>query len=455
MHLHFVGIGGVFMSGLALLAKTLGYRVTGCDGPLYPPTSEILAAHGIEPMVGFDADPAKIGADRYVIGNAISRGNPLLEEILDQGVPFVSGPQWLAEEVLAGRWVVAIAGTHGKTTTTAMVVHILREMGLDPGFLIGGAPIGFEAPAAVGSSPFFVVEADEYDSAFCDKRAKFVHYRPRTLVINHLEFDHADIYADLAAIETQFHHLLRIMPRSGRVIVREGVAAIDRVLARGVWAEVERFGWLELGKEGGAEWRLVEEGETVGVVYRGERVGRVQLPVAGAHNALNAVAAVAAVAHLGVDPGAAAAQLATFRGVRRRLELVGTVRGIRVFDDFAHHPTAIAATLAALRPQVSGRLWALIEPRSNTMRRGVWQGALAEALAAADRVVGLAEGLTWDLAAALAPLGRRARVVKSAEEVIAAVVPEVAAGDAVVAMSNGAFAGIPRRLCAALAEKGE
>lgn len=450
MHLHILGIGGVFMAGLALLARSLGHRVTGCDGPLYPPMSEVLAAHGISPIVGYSADQVALGADCYLIGNAISRGNPLLEEILDRGLPYRSGPQWLAEAVLPGRWVVAVSGTHGKTTTTALVAHILRAVGLDPGYLIGGAAVGFPAPAALGSTPLFVLEADEYDTAFCDKRAKFVHYRPRTLVINHLEYDHADIYPDLAAIETQFHHLIRTMPRSARIIGRADLPAIDRVLMRGCWSEVERFGW------GGPQpgWWVTREGDRV-TIGRGEEVfGSVLLALPGVHNALNGCAAVAAAVHAGVAPQEAVAALATFAGVRRRFEQRGTVAGVTVYDDFAHHPTAIAATLAALRPQVAGRLIAVFEPRSNTMKRGVMREQLPGAFADADRVFGYSKGLDWDLASALAPLGSRVVVDDAIDRLVAAIVAAAQPGDAIVAMSNGSFEGIHERLLAALAERG-
>ncbi len=465
MHLHILGMGGVFMAGVAILAKALGHRVTGCDGPLYPPMSEVLAQAGLTPIEGYSAEQLKLGADLYIVGNAVSRGNPLLEAILDAGLPFVSGPQWLAENVLRNRWVVAVSGTHGKTTTTAMVAHILRAAGFDPGYLIGGAALGFDMPAALGSSPFFVIEADEYDTAFCDKRAKFIHYRPRTLVINHLEFDHADIYPDLAAIETQFHHLIRTMARTAQVIARADVAAIDRVLARGVWSEVVRFGWNPASDtasrpqqgagSGGQEpiWQVQQDGERVAFSYDGRGVGEVVLPLPGQHNALNALAAVAAASHAGVRPEAAVAALAEFRGVRRRLERVGEAAGVVVYDDFAHHPTAIAATLAALKPLVRGRLIALFEPRSNTMKRGVMQQELPGALADADLVFGYAEGLSWDLAAALAPLGARAHVATEIEALVAELSRVAQPGDTVVAMSNGAFAGVHQRLLAALAAK--
>ncbi|GAB6079565.1 UDP-N-acetylmuramate:L-alanyl-gamma-D-glutamyl-meso-diaminopimelate ligase [Hydrogenophilus hirschii] len=463
MHLHILGMGGVFMAGVAILAKALGYRVTGCDGPLYPPMSDVLAAHGLTPIEGYDADQIRLGADCYVVGNAISRGNPLLEAILDAGLPFVSGPQWLAETVLRGRWVIAVSGTHGKTTTTAMTAHILRTAGFNPGYLIGGAVPGFEAPAALGDSPFFVIEADEYDTAFSDKRAKFLHYRPRTLVINHLEYDHADIYPDLAAIETQFHHLIRTMPRSGAIFARAGIPAIDRVLARGVWSEVARFGLAESylgGHNAQADdrvevprWQVQVAGDRAHYAFDGRAIGSVTLPLPGVHNALNGLAAVAAASHAGVLPEQAVAALASFPGVKRRLEKVGEAAGVTVFDDFAHHPTAIAATLDALRPRVTGRLIALFEPRSNTMKRGVMQAELPAAFARADRVFGYAKGLSWDLAAALAPLGAKAKVVTEIEALVAEIVVCVEPGDAVVVMSNGAFEGVQRTLLAALRAK--
>ncbi len=451
MHVHILGIGGVFMAGLALIARALGYRVTGCDGPLYPPMSEVLAAQGMTPFVGYDADQVRLRPDLFIIGNAISRGNPLLEEILERNLPYVSGPQWLSEAVLRNRWVLAVAGTHGKTTTTAMLAHVLEQTGHAPGYLIGGVPLAFDAPAALGSGRTFVIEADEYDTAFCDKRAKFVHYRPRTFVINHLEYDHADIYPDLAAIETQFHHAIRLIPRSGRVIARAGLDAIDRVLARGCWSDVARFG--ARGEK--AHWQVARDGERVAFWRDEDFLGEVQLALPGEHNAFNALAAVAAAEHVGVAPQEAIAALGTFAGVRRRQEMRGVAAGVTVYDDFAHHPTAIAATLAALRPQVSGRLIAVFEPRSNTMKLGTLQAALPGALAQADAAWCYAAGLAWDAAAALAPLGGRARV----RDDLAALVAEVAAfaqpGDAVVVMSNGAFGGVHERLLAALAARGE
>ncbi|MCX7901222.1 MAG: UDP-N-acetylmuramate:L-alanyl-gamma-D-glutamyl-meso-diaminopimelate ligase [Burkholderiaceae bacterium] len=453
MHIHIVGICGTFMGGVALLARAAGHRVTGCDADIYPPMSEQLAAAGIEIIEGFDASQLALRPDLFVIGNVVRRGNELVEAILEAGVRYVSGPQWVGEHVLTGRHVLAVAGTHGKTTTASMLAWILECAGHAPGFLIGGVPRNFGVSARAGG-PLFVIEADEYDTAFFDKRAKFVHYRPRTVVLNNLEFDHADIYPDLAAIETQFHHLLRTVPRSGRLIVNGRDAALARVLARGLWSEVERFdvadGWHALDVEEGAQHRFT--------VARGaEQYGRLTLPLAGAFNRSNALAAIAAAQHVGVPPGLARQALAHFAGVKRRLEPPGSGPGGTVHDDFAHHPTAIAATLAALRRRIAPheRILAVLEPRSNTMKLGVLAAQLPDALAEADQVFCYCarsgrQALAWDPAQVLAPLGARARSFEDLPALVQAVVAAARAGDHVLVMSNGSFGGIHERLLAAL-----
>ncbi|MFN3985285.1 MAG: UDP-N-acetylmuramate:L-alanyl-gamma-D-glutamyl-meso-diaminopimelate ligase [Rhodocyclaceae bacterium] len=449
MHIHILGVCGTFMGGVALLARAAGHRVTGCDANVYPPMSTQLEEQGIVLTEGYDPDQAGNGADVFVVGNAISRGNPLLEAILDRGLPYVSGPQWLAENVLQGRWVLAVAGTHGKTTTTSMLAWMLEDAGLAPGFLVGGVPGNFGVSARLGESPFFVIEADEYDTAFCDKRSKFVHYRPRTLILNNLEFDHADIFPDLAAIETQFHHLVRTVPRSGRLIVNREEAGLGRVLERGCWSEVEHFGAQ-------AQWSVVPaddggDGEQACFRLHGEAVGRVAMPMPGRHNLSNALAAVAAARHVGVRPEHAVASLARFLGVKRRMEVRGTVRGITVYDDFAHHPTAIALTLEGLRRRdPAGRILAVLEPRSNTMKLGVMKARLPESLASADRVFCYGRNLGWDVAEVLAPLGDTAGAFDDVGTMVAAIAAEARPGDHVLVMSNGGFEGIHARLLDAL-----
>ncbi|MDR1708491.1 MAG: UDP-N-acetylmuramate:L-alanyl-gamma-D-glutamyl-meso-diaminopimelate ligase [Candidatus Accumulibacter sp.] len=451
MHIHILGICGTFMGGLARLARAAGHRVTGCDAGVYPPMSEQLQAAGIGLTEGYDAAQAAISPDVFVIGNAISRGNPLLEEILARDLAYVSGPQWLAENVLRGRWVLAVAGTHGKTTTASMLAWILEDAGLSPGFLIGGVPLDFGVSARLhgekADSPFFVIEADEYDTAFCDKRSKFIHYRPRTLVLNNLEFDHADIFADLAAIETQFHHLVRTLPRNGLIVSNAAEASLERVLARGCWTPVERFnapgGWRTAGDDASGEI----------VLARGEEeIARTTWTAAGEHNRANALAALLAARHAGVGPARGLEALSRFTGVKRRLELRGVERGVAVYDDFAHHPTAIAATIAALRRKIgaAGRILAVIEPRSNTMKLGVMKARLPEALAGADRVWCHAANLAWNPAEALAPLGEKAATTTDLETLVAALTREAAPGDHVLVMSNGGFGGLHGRLLATL-----
>ncbi len=442
------------MGGLAQLARAAGMRVTGCDTGVYPPMSDQLRVAGIDVTEGYAADQLRPKPDLFVIGNVVSRGNPLMEAILDAGAPFISGPQWIGEHLLRGRHVIAVAGTHGKTTTSAMLATILERAGLNPGFLIGGVPQDFGISARAGGSEFFVIEADEYDTAFFDKRGKFVHYFPRTAVLNNLEYDHADIFPDLAAIETQFHHLVRGVPASGRLIINGADPALERVLARGCWSPIDRF-----DAAGGWHARDVQEGATNRFdVYCGESsYGRLELPMIGAFNRSNALAAIAAAHHVGVAPTTAIEALRSFQGVKRRLEVRGERRGVTVYDDFAHHPTAIAATLDGLRNKVgAARILAVLEPRSNTMKRGAMKAQLAASLAIADRVFCFAarEGknaLGWDPAEALAPLGERTLCFASLDALVQAVVGEARGGDHVVVMSNGGFGGVHGKLLEELA----
>jgi UDP-N-acetylmuramate: L-alanyl-gamma-D-glutamyl-meso-diaminopimelate ligase len=451
MHLHILGICGTFMGGLAAIAREAGHRVTGCDANVYPPMSEQLRALGIGLIEGFDAAQLDLQPDVWVVGNVVSRGNPLMEAILDARLPYVSGPQWLAEHVLAGRHVLAVAGTHGKTTTASLLAWILEAAGRAPGFLIGGVPTNFpfSARRAAPEAPF-VIEADEYDTAFFDKRSKFVHYRPSTAILNNLEFDHADIFPDLAAIETQFHHLVRTVPRRGRLVVNGSQASLTRVLARGCWSER-----VEFDTEAG--WHAANVVETPEVtefdVVRGtEPIGRCRLPLAGRHNRANAVAAIAAAEHVGVAPVEAIGALRRFGGVRRRLEVRGTVGGVVVIDDFAHHPSAIETTIDGLRARLAPgeRILAVVEPRSNTMKLGAMKALLPGSLAGAERTYCFTGGLGWDAAEALAPLGARASVHPDLDGLVAAVVAEARPGDRVLVMSNGGFGGVHAKLLEAL-----
>ncbi|PMS23336.1 UDP-N-acetylmuramate:L-alanyl-gamma-D-glutamyl-meso-diaminopimelate ligase [Trinickia dabaoshanensis] len=460
MHIHILGICGTFMGGLAVLARAAGHTVTGCDAGVYPPMSTQLEAQGITLVEGYGAEQLDLKPDLFVVGNVVSRGNPLMEAILDRGLPYVSGPQWLGEHVLAGKWVLAVAGTHGKTTTSSMLAWLLEDAGLNPGFLIGGVPLNFGVSARLTDSNFFVIEADEYDTAFFDKRSKFVHYRPRTAILNNLEFDHADIFPDLGAIETQFHHLVRTVPSLGRLIVNGREAALERVLARGVWSEVERF-----GVDGGWSALPAAEGEPVderyAVYWRGERVGAVDWHVQGEHNRLNALAAIAAARHVGVPPAQAARSLSDFRNVKRRMEVRGSVDGVTVYDDFAHHPTAIETTIAGLRTRLGGehtRILAVLEPRSNTMKLGVMKAQLPKSLEGADLVFGYGastgrDALGWDLHEALAPLGEKATAFHDLGALVAAVVDAARPGDHVLVMSNGGFGGVHQKLLDALGSR--
>ncbi|MCK9529337.1 MAG: UDP-N-acetylmuramate:L-alanyl-gamma-D-glutamyl-meso-diaminopimelate ligase [Gammaproteobacteria bacterium] len=447
MHLHILGICGTFMGGIALLARALGHTVSGQDANVYPPMSTQLAAAGIALTEGYAPEGIPPSADVVVIGNAMARGNPAVEYVLDRGLAYTSGPQWLAEHVLAGRFVIAVAGTHGKTTTTAMIARILEYAGLAPGFLIGGVPQDFGLSARLGATDFFVVEADEYDTAFFDKRSKFVHYRPRTAVLNNLEYDHADIFPDLAAIQRQFHHLVRTVPGSG-LIVAAAEASLDEVLGMGCWTPVERID----RSDGWQARSLVDDGSAFDVYFRDERLGRVEWSQLGRHNVANALAAIAAARHAGVAPAAAIEALGEFQGVKRRMEVRGCVRGVTVYDDFAHHPTAVATTLDGLRKRVgSARILAVLEPRSNTMRLGVHRDSLADSLAAADRVfLYQPVHMGWDLAQVAAALAGRAEVFADLDTLVGAITREARQGEHVLVMSNGGFGGIHQKLLDAL-----
>jgi UDP-N-acetylmuramate: L-alanyl-gamma-D-glutamyl-meso-diaminopimelate ligase len=448
MHIHILGICGTFMGGIALLARAAGHRVTGCDANVYPPMSTQLEQQGIELVSGYDAAQLALDPDLFVVGNAISRGNPLLEAVLDRNLAFVSGPQWLAQNILQGRWVLGVAGTHGKTTTTSLLTWILEEAGLSPSFLVGGVPQGFGVSARLSDSPFFVIEADEYDTAFCDKRSKFVHYQPRTAILNNLEFDHADIFSDLAAIETQFHHLVRTLPGNGLIVANASEASLERVLARGCWTPVEWFN-AETGWRAGDADAAGGFDVSLGGRYQG-RVEHFALP--GAHNRANALAALLAARHAGVPLGVGLKALASFQGVKRRLEIRGEVRGVTVIDDFAHHPTAIRATIDGLRQQIGrARILAVLEPRSNTMKLGTMKSQLPSSLAAADATFCYGANLGWDAGEALAPLGAKARSFDDLGALVAAVCAEARAGDQILVMSNGGFGGVHEKLLSALA----
>ena len=449
MHLHILGICGTFMGGIAAIAREAGHRVTGCDANVYPPMSDQLRALGIELIEGFSADQLSLKPDVYVIGNVVTRGNPLMEAILDAGAPYTSGPQWLAETVLRERHVLAVAGTLGKTGTTSMLAWILEQAGLQPGFLVGGVPLNFGISARLGAGRCFVIEADEYDTALFDKRSKFVHYRPRTAILNNLEFDHADIFADLAAIETQFHHLVRTVPASGRLVVNARDEALQRVLQRGCWSGVQRFG-TKREEPGG----LCARGEPHAFdVLRGSlKIGHVAWDLIGEHNQMNALAAIGAAEHAGVPPEQAAAALGSFRNVRRRLELRGEVAGIRVYDDFAHHPTAMRTTVNGLRRKVGlQRILAVFEPRSNTMKTGTMKAQLPWALEEADLSFCLQGPYGWSARDALAPLGPLAVVADSVDALVAQVRKAAQPGDHILCMSNGGFGGIHAKLLEALA----
>ncbi|OYQ39130.1 UDP-N-acetylmuramate:L-alanyl-gamma-D-glutamyl-meso-diaminopimelate ligase [Rhodoferax sp. TH121] len=483
MHIHILGICGTFMGGLAALAREAGHRVTGCDAGVYPPMSDQLRALGIELIEGFGADQMALQPDMFVIGNVVSRARladgtpkfPLMEAILDAGAPYTSGPQWLAEHVLQGRHVLAVAGTHGKTTTTSMLSWILEYAGLQPGFLVGGVPLNFGISARLGGGapassaqvkeepatltgvtepgaqaprrPLFVIEADEYDTAFFDKRSKFVHYRPRTAVLNNLEFDHADIFDDLAAIERQFHHLVRTVPGTGRVVSNGLEESLARVLHQGCWSEVRSFGAAV------SDFSAEGEPHEFAVLHKGQTVARVQWSLSGVHNQLNALAAIAAAEHVGVSPGVAAQALGSFENVKRRMEVRGQVTlaaggaPVTVYDDFAHHPTAIHTTVNGLRRQVgNARILAVFEPRSNTMKLGAMKAQLPWSLEEADLAFGHSGGLGWDAAEALSPMGTRAVVSDAIDDLARQVVAQARPGDHILCMSNGGFGGIHLKL---------
>jgi UDP-N-acetylmuramate: L-alanyl-gamma-D-glutamyl-meso-diaminopimelate ligase len=465
MHIHILGICGTFMGGIAAIARQAGHRVTGCDANVYPPMSTQLQAQGIELIEGFSPDQLlqfETMPDLFVIGNVVSRGNPLMEAILNQGLPYISGPQWLGEQVLYTRHVLAVAGTHGKTTTSAMLTWILEFNGYKPGYLIGGVPLNFTVSAHLGEGQYFVIEADEYDTAFFDKRSKFVHYRPRTALLNNLEFDHADIFADLAAIETQFHHLVRTVPSNGLLVVNGEEPALERVVTRGAWAPVERFGQAAIN-----EWSFMTQ-ESDGFIVRksGTEVATIKWApdsgVMGRHNQLNALAAMAAANHIGISPENSARALATFKNVKRRLEIIGVANNITVYDDFAHHPTAITTTVDGLRRRVGkARILAVLEPRSNTMKLGVMKAQLPVSLEAADNIFAYGastgkESLGWDLNEVLAPLNRlsssRAKSFDDLNALVAAVAKEAKPGDHILVMSNGGFGGVHQKILKALAE---
>ena len=469
MHLHILGICGTFMGGIAAIARQAGHQVTGCDANVYPPMSTQLEAQGIQLIEGFSPDQISLKPDLFIIGNVVSRGNPLMEAILEQGLPYQSGPQWLGEQVLQGKHVLAVAGTHGKTTTTAMLTWILQANGFEPGYLIGGVPNNFTVSARLGeqtaksNSHYFVIEADEYDTAFFDKRSKFVHYRPRTAILNNLEFDHADIFADITAIETQFHHLVRTVPGGGCLIVNAAEESLKRVIDRGCWSTVDRFGVVGGTNEkpvAEPDWSLKDtQNDGFKVLFKSQEVAEViwdqDASVTGRHNQLNALAAIAAANHIGIAPKEAAQALGTFKNVKRRMEIIGRVNGITIYDDFAHHPTAIATTVDGLRRKISNnqkaRILAVLEPRSNTMKLGVMKSQLPDSLKDADLVFGYGassgkDALGWDLKESLTPLGAKAQAFDDLEKLMAAVKKEAKSGDMILVMSNGGFGGVHRKL---------
>ncbi|MGG7055739.1 UDP-N-acetylmuramate:L-alanyl-gamma-D-glutamyl-meso-diaminopimelate ligase [Nitrosomonas sp. ANs5] len=448
MHIHILGICGTFMGGLALLARAAGHIVTGCDANVYPPMSTQLINQQIELIEGYGAEQVALKPDWFVVGNVVTRGNPLMEAILDAHLPYISGPQWLAQHILHDKWVLAVAGTHGKTTTSAMLAWILDYAGLSPGFLIGGVPENFGLSARLGkidgdqtTSPFFVIEADEYDTAFFDKRSKFVHYQPRTAILNNLEYDHADIFSDLAAIETQFHHLVRTLPGNGLIVANGREAALQRVLSRGCWTPVELFGTDD-------GWQTVTESvQALQISFQGKPQGTLHWGLLGEHNRMNALAAIAAARHAGVPAHIGIEALSCFKNVKRRMELHGTVNGIRIYDDFAHHPTAIRTTLAGLREQVGpARIIAILEPRSNTMKLGTWQDSLAASLAPADRIFCYTHQADWDVQSALAALGGKAGTYPDFMAMIEAIASTARPDDHVLIMSNGSFNGLHAKL---------
>ncbi|WP_288383751.1 UDP-N-acetylmuramate:L-alanyl-gamma-D-glutamyl-meso-diaminopimelate ligase [uncultured Acinetobacter sp.] len=451
MHLHILGICGTFMGSLALLARDLGHKVTGSDANVYPPMSTQLERAGIELMQDYDRSHLQPHPDLVIVGNAMKRGIDAIEYMLNQGLPYISGPQFLADHVLQGKHVLGVAGTHGKTTTTTMLAWVLDQAGLNPGFLIGGVPLGFSESARLGGGKYFCVEADEYDSAFFDKRSKFVHYHPKTAILNNLEFDHADIFDDLAAIQKQFHHLVRTIPSEGCIISPTTETNIDEVLAMGCWTPVVRTSLNANDAQISAE-QLSADGSHFKVLEHGVVQGEVRWNMTGQHSVANALATIAAAQHVGVSIAQACEALSAFGGVKRRMELLGTIRGIEVYDDFAHHPTAIETTLDGARQRLGNRrLWAVIEPRSNTMRMGSHKEGLADAARLADEVIWYQpEGLDWDLQPVIEAAVNSAQVSHSLDEIIQRIRSEAAEGDAVVIMSNGGFGGLHQKLISAL-----
>lgn len=457
MHVHILGICGTFMGGLALLARALGHRVTGSDTGVYPPMSTQLEAQGITLWEGYSAEHLEPTPDLVIVGNALSRGNPAVEAMLERGLPYVSGPQWLSDQLLQRRWVLACAGTHGKTTTSSLLAWLLEANGYNPGFLIGGVPGNFGISARLTDSDFFVIEADEYDCAFFDKRSKFVHYRPRTAVLNNLEYDHADIFPDLAAIQRQFHHLVRTIPASGRIVYPAADPALQEVLAMGCWSERETTGLQGGVLTAGADWEaqlIAADGSCFDIYHQGQPAGRVQWAHGGLHNVYNALSAVAAAYHVGIRPADAIAACAEFAGVKRRMELLADIGGVQVYDDFAHHPTAIATTLEGLRAQGDAPIVAVIEPRSNTMRLGVHLQRLAPSTQAADRVIWYQPpGLDWSLDAVVAQSPVPAQLYDSIDRIVTDLTEQLSGGERVVIMSNGGFGGIHQRLVESLRRK--
>ncbi|ULJ69215.1 UDP-N-acetylmuramate:L-alanyl-gamma-D-glutamyl-meso-diaminopimelate ligase [Wielerella bovis] len=449
-HIHIIGIGGTFMGGLAAIAQQAGFKVTGCDAKMYPPMSTQLENLGIDVHEGFDAAQLdKFPADVYVVGNVAKRGMDVIEAILNKGLPYTSGPQWLAENVLHKMWVLGVAGTHGKTTTASMLAWVLEYAGYGAGFLIGGVPQNFDVSARLpqNGSSFFVIEADEYDTAFFDKRSKFVHYRPRTAILNNLEYDHADIFPDLNAIQTQFHHLVRTVPSEGLVVANGRESSLKNVLERGCWTPVQFFGEQE------SDWQIsnLQQDGSFDVQFQGETVGHIAWELLGEHNRQNALAVIAAVRHVGVSIQAACEALSQFKNVKRRMEIKGMVNNITVYDDFAHHPTAIATTLDGLRQKVgAARIVAVLEPRSNTMKLGTMKAALPESLRGADAVFCYAGGVDWDVQAALLPLGEKLRVGQNFDDFVNDLAQFAQNGDHILIMSNGGFGGIHDKLLAKL-----
>jgi UDP-N-acetylmuramate: L-alanyl-gamma-D-glutamyl-meso-diaminopimelate ligase len=452
MHVHILGICGTFMGGVAALARAAGFQVTGSDRNVYPPMSTQLEGLGIKLTEGFDAAQLTPAPDVVLVGNVMTRGQPVVEALLESGLPYCSGPEWLAREVLKQRWVLAVAGTHGKTTTSSLLAWILECAGLNPGFLIGGVPENFGVSARLGAEPFFVIEADEYDTAFFDKRAKFVHYRPRTVTLNNLEYDHADIYPDLASIQRQFHHLVRIVPGGGRIVWNAADAALQATLAMGSWTPLEGFARSARPQALWTAGPADEDYSRFEVLEGGQPRGSVVWPLIGAHNVENALAAIAAARHAGVPVSQAIAALRTFKGIARRMQLAGEVKGVRIYDDFAHHPTAIATTVDGLRRRVgAARIIAVLEPRSQTMRMGVHQHTLAPALAGADQVWLYAPAdIGWDVDAVARALGARGRVSRDIDALVSELAGAVGRGDHVLIMSNGGFAGLHDKLLAKL-----